>query len=271
MRKFLTVSFFIALCSRAIIFAQGHDLVDASISEFKINLYGQVIDISQIGQEHNMLLEKAWDLRRKTNYSDTCFFVLEIQSIVNQSIDELKSNRPLLFDKQYLECNEILTQIPLFRLGLGGAPQPVFIHEFHTAFEQLLQLGAINGQERELLNEFIIRYVNQETIDYRYFKDQWSNIQHKPNEGLFTAYFLVQAAYSEAWWSEKYMHEWQPPVSYFAGHAAADLLGGVYGYASYMYRNWDNHYMDDFGMNALRNGADRALSTSTGSLARYFY
>lgn len=232
------------------------------ISPFYVNLSGKEVDISKFGYYHNAILSFAknnWEL----NFSNPCTNLNNVKLLVNQALNALGGDiNDFMSNGSELDCSFLYS----FEIGISLDSLEYIVGKVKFGIDQMRDLQAINELERQMLNNYINSIALGIPIDYLALKNEWRNIPNKSYNGAFSAFFIVTGAYSYDFWKETLDPLEIDDTQGLIPILLTDLGTGFVGGAIWMHRHWSEHYMEDFGMRALKECGYSATSGSTGGL-----
>jgi hypothetical protein len=230
-----------------------------------LDVHNTSIDLSKYGFFHNLLLDEGIG----RNFPDSlCPLVDSVVNIINSSINNFQhSDISLYYIEKEISCMDSIVSFYWHDYLFGDTILVDSLSMYILSIlNQVYDYGMLNMQELQLLINFVNSISTGNSIDYCLIKQQWSNISNKIEGGAFSGAALSIGVYSHQYWQERFV---EGSDSIQAAVVLADFGGLVWGYSTYMYRNWENHYDPEFGLNALKDGAWSAVGSSLGGCAKY--
>jgi hypothetical protein len=224
-----------------------------------ITLSSGAKDISKFGFYHNELMSGGLGSNLP---EDSCDYVnIVIDTINSRILNFENSDIDNYYTEESMSCSDFIENTKQ-RFKISGQE---LLDSLKSDIEDGLSLvysyGQLNSQEYQLLLDFVDSVYSGNQITPCQIKSDWNQISNKIDNGAFSGTALSIGLYSNNYWTND--SEDNP-----AAWVLADYGGFVWGYATYMVRNWDEHYDPQFGLNALKEGA---WSASGSSLLRKWW
>lgn len=225
---------------------------------------GELLNLSKLGELHNEYLDYLTTYEFQNAFDNTYTFFEEYsEAIAKFTVMANKNTSP------YLDT----TRQDVFLSGIYTLINSTLSNQIDEGLARshiLYDKGAISLQEKIFVDKIFKSFEDNQPLDHCALILEWQSIEKGIYDGLYSGAITSIYIYSTYYWQEftipvGIIFEDEDLVKELAW-PLADLVSGAVGYADYMYDNWDDHWYDDFGMNALEAGGNAALDGSSFGL-----
>lgn len=233
------------------------------LNSLKVTHKGDNYLIKELGQKHNLFLSYLTSYQFSNDFAKNCTFFKEYNSVATSYATSSEISLHPYFDFSD-NCSENSIVYELVQNS-----NDILAIKGYASNNSLQELGAISLDEKLFVQSLIKSLEDKSLLNYCSLISEWESLQKGIYDGLYSGSILSVYIYSTYYWQEYdlprgvVLENGDDPQRFGPW---GDLIGGVVGFADYMYDNWDDHYNDDFGMNALSHAGGRALNGSSFGL-----